>query len=1517
MLSRGRKRAAPLVSKTPVKQARIGALSGGGPAPPLRGAAASRSTALATFHGLLAADCSAPTESAHASGGGGARGDRGGFGLGSGAAGASLPLAARGSPLPSRPGTRAASEPKAQPLRSEQRDEDKDEQREGAAAAPASTKDLGPAARAARAARELQRTVEVLRACGRRMEAHGAAYLYQHAEDIAGAQRQLAACMEALQPGGPAGAEEGAAAALAPVLRDAAGCCWDVCCAILGHHAREASAAEEAKPFHDAARRMWEWALAQGDEALGGADPEAVIEMLTPVAQVGKAWLAAARPEAAAWPFQQLRERLVRLEAISADPCQTADVACAAQLLQFYALQGSMVLAGRAGHQALWSNLVARMQRLLDTCLLPPSDAAQLCHELASTLAAQAEDTMTAPSAASARQPASGSGGCSAAQLLQCAEGLLAHSVQLAVVGCGSSGGGDGEAVEAAAARVRQLQDGLLQARLRTAEVLLAEGSAAAALEAARALQEPGAWAADGECAAAAEAGSRATGIVVAALLKLGQHTDAAAQLSSWLLTACPDVRQASAALTAFVRDCGVEEGDGGKHVCAAAAAAARAFPGRHDPAMAVAEPLLLQARGAPAQADAVALRVLADDDAAEAIKKVPEARARCHGLLYSRGLALHAARHFSAARGMLASALFYSPPGASHARTARLLAACCAALGQGAAAGEYLAQAARHEAAGAACAVGKLLEVRVLLQLQRDGHGHGSERAAAAESQPSGQDDGDVSDRAAAAVAAAVAALPAARFEAADGGIGGVGCVMQAAYEECCAAKAWSAAWQVLAMWRGSLARSAAPDDTGAAFGVLGRMLHLWSEQRDSGGSGDRAGGRPTVWQLPSDRVLLAEAAEAARLCAACTAAAEEPIADSAARLQRTDAGARMAREVGAAAAAAGEWRAAATAMEAAAGMLGVAAALARGCGASEAVAAGAAKRQVSDYAAGLEAARADALRLAAASLAAVHVAQPADGAAVLRSAKALLHAAAQVPAAATAGNTAGATQAPAVADEGSTTSLLQLQLELLVATQGGATSRQRRLLSALPEHPSTRADDALRAALAALGPPAWRSEPLAMLALGFALRLAAERPSPGSGAAAADAAQALLRLAGSRSVRLRVFERVADVLAYCDAGSRGRPGAAGAFPRHQLQWLTARCWNWGLEAQAEGDAEAAAAYQAAWRRLAPFDDTLPAGAAGSKGWGSGRGARAASGGGPRKRADTSPPRRPETAPAASGAAACDSQPDLAPGQKASQEEYHHSYGGGSGQPSPAAVAARVGTPPGGSLPDPVFEATALTPEDEECIAASLEPAGACISQQTRSEAPADSQPAAADDGEARAADAAAEEVVACDAPEAPEPAGSQGEVALQGSGGERGATQGGEGAVEADAAAPPAACEAYGGTPAAERSGGLEAGSQGGGDDETPVQSRLCASPLQAGGAKQLPSPTRSLPAAAGDDPASSQVPVQPAAAAAGDDDSAAAAAGAGGGADGRPAKRARSSSGDAGPLGTSAPTAFWFRW
>lgn len=403
----GRKRAPPVASRTPVKQPRIGALSGGAAPPPLRGAAASRSTALATFHGLVAAECGAPAPPGsphHTDGGGGARCDRGDPRLGGSGAGASPhgPTPRAGSsPAQSLAEAGAARAPEARERDEQQLEEGRRQQGRLAAQAPARTaRDSDPAARTRRLALELQRTADALRACARRLASQGAAYLYQHAEDVAGARRQLAACVAAL-PGGADGAEAAGAAGLAPQLFDAASCCWvrrawgdpvhagsfqpwlhcccrshgshgwarsahaarawcavgqtadrpqwrrraqDVCCAILGHHAREAGAADEAEPFHDAARcacevlgstaaashggmnrlhgvwpamrtppakpcrwlgvdprrRMWELALAPCDDALGGAEPEAMIEMLTPIAQVGSTCCCA--PAAVALP---------------------------------------------------------------------------------------------------------------------------------------------------------------------------------------------------------------------------------------------------------------------------------------------------------------------------------------------------------------------------------------------------------------------------------------------------------------------------------------------------------------------------------------------------------------------------------------------------------------------------------------------------------------------------------------------------------------------------------------------------------------------------------------------------------------------------------------------------------------------------------------------------------------------------------------------------------------------------------------------------------------------------------------------------------------------------------------------------------------------------------------------------------------------------------------------------------------------------------------------------------------
>jgi hypothetical protein len=155
----------------------------------------------------------------------------------------------------------------------------------------------------------------------------------------------------------------------------------------------------------------------------------------------------------------------------------------------------------------------------------------------------------------------------------------------------------------------------------------------------------------------------------------------------------------------------------------------------------------------------------------------VPEARARCHALLYSRGLALSASSR-PAAHPLLASALFFSPPGGPHARTARLLASCCAACGQRAAALQYLSHAARHEApAGrAAPAEELLLELRTLCALlaqeaeegaarQPAGCGGGSEAGSPADGQAGEEGEQPPGGNVWRRVCKAAAALPAAKL--------------------------------------------------------------------------------------------------------------------------------------------------------------------------------------------------------------------------------------------------------------------------------------------------------------------------------------------------------------------------------------------------------------------------------------------------------------------------------------------------------------------------------------------------------------------------------------------------------------------------------------------------------------------------------------------------------------------------------------------------------------------------------
>jgi hypothetical protein len=917
--------------------------------------------------------------------------------------------------------------------------------------------------------------------------------------------------------------------------------------------------------------------------------------------QVGNAWLSIGRPAAAEWPFQQLRERLTLLEALGSDPCQPDEVRCAVQLLQFHTLQGSIVLAGNAGHKALWSNLVARMQQLLESGLLPPADTAMLCQELADTLAAQA--------AASASGAGTAGAGRTPTQLLQCAEGLIGHSMQLVeVLAASEQGGGadNGGSAAELAAWTGQLRSAWVEVRLRTSEALLTEGGPAAARDAATEVLQH--LMGDTSCSepdpAAQGASTRAAKLLTGALLALGQQAEAAACLTEWLGTSCGTAEGAADALTAFTDACGLglSAAAEGRQLCDLAAAAGRAFPGQHQPTMAIVQRLLTVQVNyyPPSAADGIALQLL--DDAADAIIKAPAARARCHALLHARGAALHRTRHAPAARGLLSSALFFSPPGATRARTARQLAACCADLGQRAAALEYLAHAARDQAAsGSVCVPGKLLELRVLLKLgsQEDGEAAGAASGAAPAENASQEEDGDGGDEVTGRICRAIDALAAGGPGPALGSNGQISRdqAMQIAYEECCAAGAWRLAWRVLDGWCSALARpstAAAATARASAGGlfILGRMLFLWRRRRRDG----------KVANLSSEERVLSRAAEAAHLCASALTKPVKPATDkpggdgSCRRQQQAGVAAGMARELGVAAVEARLWPAAAALLQAAAALLGAA-------GESAGNAADSSPAASDTNSDALMSARVDVLRAAAGALLMAHDGSPADSG-LLRQAKDVMSQLQQLqPAPATDADAPAATTPDKSSDE----QLLALKLDLLVATHDGASAKQRRLLASLSHHPAATAADALRVAAACLDRRPWRSEPVAMLALGFALRLAAERPAAAgySGAAvvAADAAQRLLQLSKSCSVRVRVMDRVADVLnaqaaaaeaagggGGGDGGARDKPAAAAEFPRQQLSWLAACCWNWAVEAKAAGDEESAAAYRVCWRRLAKF---------------------------------------------------------------------------------------------------------------------------------------------------------------------------------------------------------------------------------------------------------------------------------------------------------------------------------------
>jgi hypothetical protein len=230
MLSKqGRKRgAAPglaaltaAVNAGAAKAPRLAAPAAG--APPLRGATASRAKALATL-GRLVADSTAAVATPSRGGGGGDRrraptpAPGAGAEAAAAAASAAAPLQPRqqqGDPSAAADGSAAAATPRA-PHASPA-----PAPRGGAAAAP-----MSPGCAAA----QLPRLADALQRAAARMGARGGSYLYQHAEDLAGARRQLAACEAALPalppPARRAGSARADDMALAVQLRDACASCW-------------------------------------------------------------------------------------------------------------------------------------------------------------------------------------------------------------------------------------------------------------------------------------------------------------------------------------------------------------------------------------------------------------------------------------------------------------------------------------------------------------------------------------------------------------------------------------------------------------------------------------------------------------------------------------------------------------------------------------------------------------------------------------------------------------------------------------------------------------------------------------------------------------------------------------------------------------------------------------------------------------------------------------------------------------------------------------------------------------------------------------------------------------------------------------------------------------------------------------------------------------------------------------------------------------------------------------------
>ena len=917
-------------------------------------------------------------------------------------------------------------------------------------------------------------------------------------------------------------------------------------------------------------------------------------------------------------------------------------------------------------NQALCGNLCARVERAVDSWDLPPAAAARACEQIAAGIADQAEERGRQQQQQQ-QQPEPQR----QVEMLRHAEGLLSRGIEVArqaalaaeaaaeagavagrCGGGGGEGGGGGAAAGDPGEAFWQLSQGAWpRLRLRLATALLAAGradeAAAVASEVVALINEVVRESGGGGCDAdTAVVLAGAAALLVRAELARGRPLEAAAALRQWLESGlCADAEAAAAALRALLDGCDLGQphcgGGGGRAaqeaaagalteaLAGAAAAAARAFPGCAEPTLAAAAALLRRAApsAGPTPADALALRILSDGPAAAAVLREARARARCHLLLAERGAALllRAGSASGAARRMLAAALHFSAPGAQAARTARLLAASCTACGDRAGAVGYLAEAARQQAApgaGPADSGSLLMEVRVLLQV-----------LSAPPEAGGGRDDAEARGLEA-RLARAIRALPAAPPPPAGGGGGGGpeaqalwarDAVLQAAYEECCAAGAWRPAREVLAAWRAALGEAAPPGEEAearalsGALAVLGRLMDLLRRQEARSRSGGGGGGGDREEQAQLLRELEA-------LCCAC--------GDSLARVRD----ARGAGSGGGGGGGGGGCRAVlshrcgvtasslivlgqqladaaarAGAYEAAAELEQCAARLASppcGCAECRADLQRLSGRELAEERRALELRGPDLdargrghLALAATVLLSAHAAAPGDRAPLER-ATVLLRRLERLEGAAVsqrqqqqqqqqqqrqAGAGAGAGAGAAAAASGPPswgaappmpTRLLQLQLS--VAIQEGDAGAQRVALAALAHAPGTPPAVFAAAAAALLERRPWRSEAGAALAVGFALRAAVEAPPGRSGGAedgrlVAAAAAQLLRFSRRRAIRLRTLQRV------CEFAERrgGGGGAAAALPRAAVVALTVAPLAY---AQEETDPAAAAEF----RRLA-----------------------------------------------------------------------------------------------------------------------------------------------------------------------------------------------------------------------------------------------------------------------------------------------------------------------------------------